>query len=72
MVNTNNFNLEDKNREIIKEYQVYLLTEQHLLDNSIVSYTTDVYKYLEYMEKRNIKCCFDIKKDNLIDYLGYF
>ena len=71
MVNTNNFNLEDKNREIIKEYQVYLLTEQHLLDNSIVSYTTDVYKYLEYMEKRNIKCCFDIKKDNLIDYLGY-
>ena len=48
MVCIDNFNLSIKNKEILKEYQIYLLTEKHLLDNSISSYITDIYKYLEY------------------------
>lgn len=67
MVNIDNFNLNDKNIEILKEYQVYLLTEQHLLDNSIVSYVTDIYKYLEYLNKDYS----NIKKEDLINYLSY-
>lgn len=71
MVNISHFNLNDKNKEILKEYQIYLLTEQHLLDNSISSYTTDIYKYLEYLENNNIKTCFNIKKNDLINYLSH-
>lgn len=71
MVNVDKFNLSLKNKDILKEYQVYLLTEQHLLDNSITSYMLDIYKYLEYMEENNIKFCFDIGKNNLVDYLGF-
>ena len=71
MVSDEKFILGDKNREILKEYQVYLLTEQHLLDNSITSYGSDIYKYFEYMEQHGIKSCFDIKSQDLIDYLGY-
>ena len=47
----------DEIKKILKEYKVYLLTEQHLLDNSIVSYITDIYKYLEYLNED----CFKIK-----------
>ena len=42
-----------------------------MLDNSIMAYTTDIYKYLEYMQDVNIKSCLDIKKDDLISYLSY-
>ena len=66
MANIDSFNLNIKNKDILKEYQVYLLTEEHLLDNSISSYVTDIYKYLEYLEKNY----FDIKKNDLINYLS--
>ena len=71
MVNIDNFNLEASSKEVLKDYQVYLLTEQHLLDNSISSYLTDIYKYLEYLESNNIKSCFNIEKQDLINYLDY-
>ena len=69
MINIDNFNLSDYNKDILREYKVYLLTEQHLLDNSISSYVTDIYKYLEYMEE-NKKNYSNIDKDDLIKYLG--
>ena len=71
MTQVDKFNLTVKNKEILKEYQIYLLTEQHLLDNSISSYTLDIYKYLEYMEKNNISSCLKLKKEDLVDYLSY-
>ena len=71
MVKIENLELSNKNQEILKNYQVYLLTEQHLLDNSISSYLLDVYKYLEYLEKKGINDCFQIKKEDLIFYLNY-
>lgn len=71
MSNIDSFNLNDMNKDILREYQVYLLTEVHLLDNSIISYMTDIYKYLEYMEDNNIKFCLDIKKNDLISYLSH-
>ena len=67
----NKFNLNKFNQDILREYQIYLLTEEHLLDNSISSYVTDVYKYLEYMEKININSYKDINKNNIINYLAF-
>ena len=71
MTKLNIINLNNLNQDIINEYQVYLLTEQHLLDNSIASYASDIYKYLEYMQDKGIKSCLNIKKDDLIVYLGH-
>ena len=69
-MNIDNFKLNDKNKNILREYKVYLFTEQHLLDNSISSYMSDIYKYLEYMEDKGISFCFNIKKNDLVGYLG--
>ena len=69
MVCIDNFNLSIKNKEILKEYQIYLLTEKHLLDNSISSYITDIYKYLEYEEKNKIFNCLKIQNEDLVKYL---
>lgn len=63
--------LTTSNQEIMKKYQIYLLTEQHLSDNSISSYVLDIYKYLEYIEKKGISSCLKIKKEDLLSYLEY-
>ncbi len=71
MIKVMDFNLSDKNKSILSEYRVYLLTEMHYLDNSILAYITDIYKYLEYMESIGISNCLNIKKENLVNYLNY-
>lgn len=71
MIKVENLKITKKNQEILKNYQIYLLTEQHLLDNSISSYLLDIYKYLEYFEEKEINYCLDIKKEDLISYLEY-
>ena len=71
MIKVMDFNLSDKNKSILSEYKVYLLTEMHYLDNSILAYITDIYKYLEYMESIGISNCLNIKKENLVNYLNY-
>lgn len=60
-----------KNQEILKKYQFYLLTEKHLLDNSVSSYILDVYKYLEFLQRNHIDCCLNIKLEHLRSYLEY-
>lgn len=64
-------NLTTTNKEILKKYQLYLLTEKHLSDNSVSSYILDIYKYLEYIEKQKITTCLKIKKEDLLSYLEY-
>lgn len=71
MTNCNDFNLNTKSKEILKDYQVYLLTEKHLLDNSITSYILDTYKYLEYTEKNGTSSCLNLKENDLLNYLEY-
>lgn len=63
--------LNSKNKEMLKKYQLYLLTEKHLSNNSIISYCLDVYKYLTYMEKYGVSDCYSIKKKDLLSYLEY-
>ena len=71
MIKIDEFNLNNNTKDILKQYRVYLLTEKHLSDNSISSYLLDIYKYLLFQEKKNIKDPIKIKKENIIDYLGY-
>lgn len=71
MVQIDKLCLNDVNRDILKEYQIFLLTEQHLLDNSISSYVLDVYKYLEFLENDGIASCMQIKKEDLLCYMTY-
>ena len=70
MSNINITNLNEENTKILKNYQIYLLTEQHLLDNSISSYISDINKYLEYMQNINISSYKKITKEDLIKYLS--
>ena len=63
MINIDNFNINNDSKDILKQYRIYLLTEKHLLDNSIVSYILDIYKYLMYLEKKHIKDPLKIKKE---------
>lgn len=71
MVQIERLNLNNHNKQLLKEYQVYLLTEQHLLDNSINSYLLDIYKYLEFLEQKGIKNYEKIKKEDILSYLEY-
>lgn len=61
--------LTKENQEIIKEYQIYLLTMKHLSENSIISYVLDINKYLSFLEQQKTPYS-NIKKENLIDYLN--
>ena len=71
MLEINNFKISDSNKEILKKYRVYLLTEKHLVDNSISSYVLDIYKYLEYLEEIGISNFLSIKKEDIYNYLDY-
>ena len=65
MINIEKLNISNNNKDILKNYQNYLLTIKHLSDNSINSYILDIFKYLEYLKIDSTK----IKKENIIDYL---
>lgn len=65
MINIDKLDVNDINRDVLKNYQSYLLTIKHLSDNSIDSYVLDIFKYLNYLKND----CFKIKKDDIIDYL---
>lgn len=71
MKDVNNTNLSNDNKEIIERLRIYLLTEKHLLENSIISYTEDIYKYLEYMERNNIKSYKNINYKDINNYLKF-
>lgn len=62
-------NLKEENKKILKEFQIYLFTMKHLVENSISSYLFDIKDYLYYLEKEKHKNYSTIEKDDLIDYL---
>ena len=69
MIEIECFSLNNNYIDILKKYKLYLLTNKHLSDNSVDSYLLDIYKYLEYMEKNNIKIINNIKKEDIYNYL---
>lgn len=71
MIEVECFELNDNFIEILKKYQLYLLTERHLSDNSMYSYLLDIYKYLEFIENNNINTIKKITKEDIYNYLKY-
>jgi integrase/recombinase XerD len=65
------FELNQDNTNILKKYQLYLLTEKHLSDNSLSSYILDIYKYIKYLEENNISNICNTTKDDIYNYLKY-
>ena len=72
MVNTEGLNISMKNKKILEDYQMHLITMKHINEkSSVYSYTDDIKKYIEYMESIGIKDASRIKEDVLINYLKY-
>lgn len=71
MIDIKKLNLTKENKEVLEKLKIYLLTERHLLENSISSYIEDLSKYLEFMEKHNIKSYKNIKYKDINNYLKH-
>lgn len=67
MINIDKLNINNNTKDILRNYQSYLLTIKHLSDNSINSYILDIYKYLDYLKID----CLKITKKNIITYLEF-
>jgi len=65
MVEIERLEISDKNKEILSNYQTYLITIKFLnIETTIASYILDIYKYLEYIKK-------DYHKTNNKDIYNY-
>ena len=52
MIKIEDLEISNKNKEILNQYQKYLITIKFLnVDSTINSYILDIYKYLEYVDK---------------------
>lgn len=72
MINIKGLKLSKENKEILDDYQTNLVAvEQKEKNTTVYSYIEDLYKYLEYTEKKGIKNALKIKYDNILDYLKY-
>lgn len=70
MINIDKLNV--KNKKLLSDYIIELKTiKQRDKDTTVNSYSEDIYKYLEYMESKNISSALDISYNNLLDYLKY-
>lgn len=72
LVEINNLNLNKQNKEILDNYQIYLITVRHLdKDTSDKSYIYDIAKYLEFMEKHKIDNSLEITYQDINLYLKF-
>ena len=72
MIVIENLNLNNKNKEILKDYKFTLKNIKHKEEKTTVeSYLEDIYKYLEYTEKKQIKCALNIKYDDIKNYIAF-
>ncbi|MGM9882021.1 MAG: site-specific tyrosine recombinase/integron integrase [Bacilli bacterium] len=72
MIKIDNLNLNNDNKKILEEYQIYLLTVRHREEKTTVeSYIEDIYKYLEFMEGMHINSYLNIKYEDLNNYIKY-
>ena len=63
------FELTNNNTDLLRKYQLFLVTNKHLSDNSVNSYILDIYKYLSFMEDNGISDAKKIAKEDIYNYL---
>lgn len=71
MIEVDNFNINNENKDVVKKFSIYLLTEKHMSDNSISSYVLDIYKYLEFLENDGVDNFKKVKQDDIYKYLKF-
>ncbi len=72
MLNINKLNISSKNKQLLDNYQIYLITLKHMNEiSSTYSYTDDINKYLEFMQEKKVLDATKIKEEDLIKYLKY-
>lgn len=72
MLKIENTNLNKKNKKILDDYQMYLITVKYMNENnSVYSYIEDLSKYLEYMEKKHIASALNVQYEDIVEYLKY-
>ena len=58
MIEISKLKLNNSNKDILNEYKLYLLIEEHLEEKTTCdSYLYDIYKYLLFLEDNKIKDC---------------
>ena len=68
MIDVDNLNLSNNNKEILTKYQTYLITVKFLnVETTINSYILDIYKFLEYLNKDYHKT----NNDDIYKYLKH-
>jgi len=55
---------------LIKFFQQFLVSERGLARNSVISYSSDLRHFAEYLTKHNIARPEEVTRDTLLDYLG--
>lgn len=72
LVNIKNLKLNSINKDILNDYQMYLVSTKGLREEtSDKSYIYDIYKYLRFMESNHINNPFNIKYEDIRAYLKY-
>lgn len=73
MIKIDKLKLSKENKDILSDYKTELAAiKLKKLDTTVESYIEDIYKYLEYIEKKkHIYNALEIKEENIIDYLKY-
>ncbi len=72
MLDIKNINISNNYKNILNDYQMYLITIKHIDEkSSTYSYTDDIKNYLIFMEKCKIFDISKINEEDLIAYLKY-
>lgn len=72
MIDIENLKLSSHYKNILKEYQRFLLIDKSLSQNSISSYLSDIKEYLLYVEEHLSKTkIYTLKTEDIIHYLDY-
>lgn len=72
MIDIDRLEINNNYKEILTDYKFNLIHEQHLEEKTTCdSYLYDIYKYLSFLENKNIIDFRKIKYDNINDYLKY-
>ena len=56
-------------KEYIEEFINFLSVERGLADNTILAYTRDLTKYVDYLGAKKVKKIDNVERDNITDFM---